>query len=330
MSPSTEIKVGVFVLASAALLFGGVIALGSGKFFHETQILETSTRESVDGLQVGSPVKYRGVPIGEVSTISFSDRLYPSENDGEDGEREFDYASPVIIRMKVRLDVFGPEQSELFTKDIARGVENGLRARMRSTGLTGGLFIELDMVNPSEHPSDSPSFHADYPFVPSAPSRFDEMFATLERISGSLGRVDFERIGKGLEGAVSSIDRVVTQRLDTLLGNADAFVLELGKTNAALQRVLNDPRLEGTIDGASAIVTDLRTSLPYAVRQYGDFGAELNSIVSTEEYEIRRLLSALRETAENLEALTERAGQDPPKLLFSRPPAKLAPGAPER
>lgn len=328
MSPSTEIKVGVFVLASAALLFGGVIALGSGRFFHETQILETSTRESVDGLQVGSPVKYRGVPIGEVSAISFSDRLYPTGDNG--GEREFDYASPVIIRMKVRLDVFGPGQSELFTKDIARGVEAGLRARMRSAGLTGGLFLELDMVNPSEYPSDSPSFHPDYPFVPSAPSRFDEVLATIERISGSLGRVDFEGLGKGLEGTIRSIDRVVSQRLDTLLANTDSFVLEMGKTNAALQRLLGDPRLNSTLDGASSIVTDLRTSLPYAVRQYGDFGAELNAIVSSEEYELRRLLSALRETAENLEALTERAGQDPPKLLFSRPPEKLAPGAPER
>ena len=75
---------------------------------------------------------------------------------------------------------------------------------------------------------------------------------------------------------------------------------------------------------------DLRATLPAAVRQYGEFGAELNALVSGEEYDLRRLLSALRETAENLENLTERARQDPPHLFFSSPPRKLAPGEIER
>lgn len=327
MSPSTEIKVGAFVIASVALVFGGVIALGSGKFFHETQVLETSTRESVDGLQIGSPVKYRGVPIGEVSAISFADRLYP-HNDG--GEREFDYASPVIIRMKVRLDVFGPGQSELFTKDIERGVDNGLRARMRSAGLTGGLFLELDMADPREFPAIALDYQPDYPFVPSAPSRLDQVLGTLERISSSLSRVDFEGIGGGLKDVIASIDRVLNQRLDGMLANADGFIAELGKTNRTLQALLADPKIASTIDNASAITADLRSTLPYAVRQYSEFGAELNSIVSDKEYELRRLLTALRQTAENLEALTERAGQDPPKLFFAKPPQKLAPGEVER
>ncbi|MFM1804217.1 MAG: hypothetical protein RL136_1096 [Planctomycetota bacterium] len=324
MSPANEIKVGVFVIASAALVFGGVIALGSGRFFRDTEILETSTRESVDGLQIGSPVKYRGVPIGEVDAISFADRLYPARDD--DGSSEFDYGSPVVIRMKVRLDVFGPQQSSLFTKDIERGVEKGLRARMRSAGLTGGLFVELDMVDPREYPVIPPGFPPDYPYVPSAPSRFDEVLATLERISNSLARVDFEGIGGGMKEAVDGLNRMLGERADRLLANADVFVSELGESNRMLQKLLGDPRLESAIDSVSALATDLRTTLPATVREYGEFGAELNSLVSDEEYEIRRLLSALRETAENLELLTERAREDPPRMLFSNPPRKLAPG----
>ena len=105
MSGTRELTVGVFVLASTALALGGVIAIGSGTLFKHTETIETSTTDSVNGLQIGSPVKYRGVPIGEVSSISFADRLYPA------GADDFDFASPVVIRMKVRLDVFGPEQS---------------------------------------------------------------------------------------------------------------------------------------------------------------------------------------------------------------------------
>ncbi len=328
MTPSTELKVGAFVIASVSLLFGGVIALGSGRFFQDTQVLETSTRESVDGLQLGSPVKYRGVPIGEVSAISFADRLYPGAENGE--SPEFDYGSPVIIRMKVRLDVFGPTQSELFTKDIERGVEKGLRARMRSAGLTGGLFVELDMADPREFPAPALGYMPDYPFVPSAPSRFDQVIATLERISNSLGRVDFEGIGADMKDALASFDRLLNVRIDGMLANADAFIVELGKSNQMLQGVLSNPNLASTLDHTSALAADLRATLPAAVRQYGEFGAELNALVSGEEYELRRLLSALRESAENLEALTDRARQDPPHLFFSSPPRKLAPGEIER
>ncbi|MEY4118634.1 MAG: hypothetical protein RLZZ116_1962 [Planctomycetota bacterium] len=323
MSPSTEAKVGAFVVASFALFFGGVIALGSGKFFHDTQILETSTRESVDGLQVGSPVKYRGVPIGEVSAISFADRLYPGD---DDGSGEFDYGSPVVIRMKVRLDVFGPEQSGLFTKDIERGVEKGLRARMRSTGLTGGLFIELDMIEGRKVAALIPPYQPDYPYVPSAPSRFDEVLATLERITTSLGKVDFEGIGKSAEQTLGSLKSVVETRLDTLLADADKFVAELGKSNEMLQRLLSNPKIDAILDDGSSLAADLRSTLPFAVRQYGELGAQLNTAMAGSEYDVQRLVRALRETAENLEALSERAGQDPPKLFFSQPPAKLSPG----
>ncbi len=53
MSASTELKVGSFVILSSALVLGGVIVLGSGSLWKETELIETSTMESVDGLQVG-------------------------------------------------------------------------------------------------------------------------------------------------------------------------------------------------------------------------------------------------------------------------------------
>jgi len=323
MSASKEIKVGVFVLVSSALLFGGVITLGSGRFFRDTQVIETAMDKSVEGLQVGSPVKFRGVPIGEVSTISFADRLYPKP---DDGSREFDYKSPVVIRMKVRVDVFGPEQSELFTKDIARGVDEGLRARLRSAGLTGGVFVELELVEKAEREAQALTLKTDYPFVPSAPSRFDEVLERLNRVSGQLASIDFEKIGGGFKDAAQQLNALLGERAPALLADAGTFIAEMRASNEALRKLLVDPRLEKALDNAASISTDLRVSLPRAVREYSELGAGLNAAISNEEYDIRRLLWALRETAENLEAISERARQDPPHLLFSKPPRKLAPG----
>ncbi len=56
------------VLGSLLLLVGLILAL-TGDRWHEGQAYETYFRESVQGLDVGAPVKYRGVTLGRVSHI---------------------------------------------------------------------------------------------------------------------------------------------------------------------------------------------------------------------------------------------------------------------
>lgn len=325
MSPSNEIRVGAFVIASAALLLGGVIVLGSGRFFHDTEIIETSFKESVDGLQIGGPVKYRGVPIGEISLITFADRLYPN---AEQGKPEFDYGSPVVVRMKVRIDVFGPERSELFTKDIERGVDGGLRARMRSAGLTGGTFIELDMIEPgtAQGANVMPLVHPDYPYIPSAPSLLGELLSTFERVASKIDGFDFDGIEKRVIDTLDTAGKLLGTEGKSILVKADGLMDDLKKTNALLQRALDDPKLASMVHDGSELARDLREALPEAISRYSELAEQLSTTLSGSDHDIQRLIRALRETAENLEALSERAQQDPPQLLFSKPPQKLAPG----
>ena len=233
MSAMSEFKVGAFVITSVALILGGVVILGSGAIFKETETIETSTMESVNGLQIGSPVKFRGVPIGEVTVISFADRFYP---ENPLGETQFDYGSPVVIRMKVRIDVFGPEQSELFTKDLERGVIQGLRAAL----------------------------------------------------------LDLPLMMKSARDAADRLDKLVaSDQVTRILANVDSAAGDLTPT----------------------------------LDQYRLLGAELTSFLESESYELRQLITALRQTSQNLEQLSERAKQDPSQLLFGQPPPKLAPGA---
>lgn len=163
MIASIEFKVGLFVIISLSLSIGSVIALGSGKFFVDTQIIETSTKDSVNGLQIGSPVKYRGVPIGEVKSIAFVDSYYP---EADSKIEEFDFESSVVIRMAVRLDVFGNEQAGLFSNNIENGVKLGLRTRLTSLGLTGGLYVDLDLSDSKNVTAQKLNYEPKYPFMP--------------------------------------------------------------------------------------------------------------------------------------------------------------------
>ena len=77
------------VLGSLLLLVGLVLAL-TGDRWHEGQAYETYFSESVQGLDVGAPVKYRGVTLGRVSHIGLVSAEY-----GATAEEQVDRKSVV-------------------------------------------------------------------------------------------------------------------------------------------------------------------------------------------------------------------------------------------
>ncbi len=286
MSASKEFKAGLFVIAATTLVVGGVIALGSGKLFKATEMIETSTTESVTGLQVGSPVRYRGVPIGQVSEIAFADRCYPDEDQSPD----FDYASPVVIRMKVRIDVFGPERSELFTKDLARGVAKGLRARMKQEGLTGGIYVELDLLDPRQFPEPEIACVPLFPYVPSAPSVLSQLLANVEQITQHLAELDFGGIGRSIDKTVRDIDSTILGRVDPGIDEVRAFVAEVRETNRRLQSVVDDPSIARSLANIERLTGDLA----------GTVGDTQGSIRESIE-ELPRILASLKQVAARVE-----------------------------
>ena len=56
-------RVGLFVFVGLAAIAGTALVLGGRSFFAEKVTFETYFEESVQGLEVGSPVKLRGVGI---------------------------------------------------------------------------------------------------------------------------------------------------------------------------------------------------------------------------------------------------------------------------
>jgi ABC-type transporter Mla subunit MlaD len=289
MSASKELRVGIFVIASTTLIFGGVIALGSGSLFKDSEIVETSTTESVNGLQIGSPVKYRGVPIGEVTAISFADRWYPE--DGGHGEY-FDFASPVVIRMKVRLDVFGPDSTHLFGANVEEGVKQGLRARMTTAGLTGGLFVDLDLNDSHAFPATKPPYTPEYAYIPSAPSRFDQLVDRINTIANNLSQVDFSSLGSSLQQTVGNIDDVVKRRVDPMMVSAEKFIEELRTSNQRLQAILSDKAIEATMANVEKVTDELRIAFD------GNGGGLKEALV-----EIPAMMKSAREAADRLDAM---------------------------
>jgi ABC-type transporter Mla subunit MlaD len=81
---NTEIsyfKIGTFVLVGLGLIVFALLVFSSGKLFQRIVYVETYFEESIQGISEGAPVKYRGLQIGYVKEIAFTNEIYPSHED---------------------------------------------------------------------------------------------------------------------------------------------------------------------------------------------------------------------------------------------------------
>ena len=69
-------KLGLFVIGAIAAGIIVLLIIGSGRWFQKRITIETYFNESVQGLDIGSKLKYRGVAIGEVTRIGFTYNKY--------------------------------------------------------------------------------------------------------------------------------------------------------------------------------------------------------------------------------------------------------------
>ena len=136
--PNTRL-IGAFVSAAVVLIIALVMFFGSSSVFRKTTRFILFFDQSINGLSVGSPVKFRGVPIGSVERIMIR----------FDGQSEDATAIPVIIRIdRSRLEKdLGVTPDVLEMEALQRSIDRGLAAQLNlESFITGQLFVELGFV----------------------------------------------------------------------------------------------------------------------------------------------------------------------------------------
>ena len=190
------LRVGLFVLAGTAILIGLVLFLGGGRSSGGAKY-ESYFRESVQGLDVGAPVKYRGVTIGQVTDIG----LVGAEYGGDNLDQEIQHADYrlVFVRFAVDLKKVGR------VPDTAAAVKLGLRARLASQGLTGLAYIELDFVNPQQYPPNRIPWTPRAEYIPSMPSTLSQVQDAAQQIAAKLNRIDIEALAGSIQGLIGDL-----------------------------------------------------------------------------------------------------------------------------
>jgi phospholipid/cholesterol/gamma-HCH transport system substrate-binding protein len=315
---TSKFMIGLFVTIGILIGMVAVVWLGASKYFEKGKTYVTYFDESVQGLQVDSAVKYRGVEAGRVERI----RVAPDNR---------------LIEVVMKINLRGKLEREYV-------------AQLKAAGITGIVFVELDRKE-TDKPDPSPkiTFASQYPVIPSKPSDVKQLLTGIDNVIQSLNKIDTQGISdqikstlKVLESVVASLNNVVGS-VDKALGTGklEEAIVEVKNTLLKVQNFVSDAQKDlqamnlgksGTnIESATARLDKIMNSgeIEAVLAEVKDAAKNMNQLVEGLDKRSLAITNNIKATSENLkraseslEMLTERVYASPSDLLFGEPPPR--------
>jgi paraquat-inducible protein B len=240
-------KIGIFVLTGTAIVIVAVIVLGAGALFQKTVPMETYIDESVQGLDVGSPVKYLGVQIGNVAAISFVNRRY-------DTEKPY-----VLIDVDLYSDFVNAKSDWEIRETLQEKVEQGLRVRLASQGLTGVAYLEVDYRDPERNPVLPIDWEPRHIYIPSAPSTITRVTESVDQVFQRLENTNIEEVINNLNEFLVTLTRTVENvEVKSMSEETVGALTALRESTERLRDLLMRPDLDSVPADVSATVAGAR------------------------------------------------------------------------
>ncbi|HEX4125350.1 MAG TPA: MlaD family protein [Tepidisphaeraceae bacterium] len=327
MNTARYFKLGLFVIAGVGMILGTILALGAGRLLQKSILAETVMDESVDGLDIGAPVKYRGVTIGSVTSIAFT-----ADRNGAAAPVTDRIARYVLIDMALNEKTFrGMSHSEV-DDTLKMMTKIGLRARLDMQGIGGGVYVGLDFVEPPPTAPPQPPANSRILFIPSAPSTMAQVMSTADRLASDIRQADLPQVIQHFDGLIANASRTaqhVNQIVQTneaginsAVGDLPAITKDMKATSARLDQLLHDSRVNATIGNVTNDTADAGAT----IQDVHGTVRNLQSIILSQQEDIQQIIADLRRTADNLAAVSTDIRDDPARLIFSQPPPRKTPG----
>jgi paraquat-inducible protein B len=296
MSSANYWKLGAFVLGGLALAFAALVWLGAGDWNRATRTIVTYFDESVQGLEVGAPLKFRGVSVGSVAAITIAPDL-----------RHVKVTSQVYedVLQKLGLAGRGPVLREM--------EESGtpLRMQVASSGITGVKFLLVDYFDPARFPVQELPFDPGPDYVPSTPS-------TLKSIEEAV-------VDVGMKLPMLTLQATETlSRLTQVVENFEATIRPLVAEGGAVAQVLaqyerTGQQFERTARSLDDAVQQAKfAETTRAMRDAASAFAALTADGSALADDARSSLTELEDTLESVRTLADYLERDPASIVRGR------------
>jgi ABC-type transporter Mla subunit MlaD len=305
-APASHFKLGLFAIA--ALGGVGIAAIGLGVHARGAPTVEYHAMfdESVQGLEVGAAVKYRGVPIGEVARVDVAD----------DGTR---------VDARLAIDAAAASRLHLDTPPP------GLRAELSSQGLTGVKFVDLDLLDAGEVAAE-PAAELPPTVLPTRRSLATRLETEGDRLARELPQVlaAARATLRDVDGRVADVRGAhLVARVGALVDRADGAIDDVrGLVPRAAGAIASARRFGDDADRAVGEVRDAVAGFGSdggavaSVRRAGDAVADLGHRTAAATDELHRTLHDLDDAARAVRNFIDELDRDPDMLVKGHAPAR--------
>lgn len=310
--------IGMFVVGAIALLAAAIMIFGGGKFFRKTFKVVMFFEGSIRGLNIGSPVMFRGVKIGSVTDLNLILNT-----------QDLSLRIPVLVEVDPQRWILQDGQSR-DPRRLKQMIDRGLKAQLQSQSfVTGQLLVALDFF--PNKPIRYVGIIKDYPEIPTVPSSFEELSKTLEELplKGIVTKLELAVDGiqklvnaPETSGSIEALNRTlkdtqqVMQRIDkqidplvTSLANASEAAREsLTQLKSSASTVEGDAR--GVMETTEETLKTAQETLKQAEKTLGTYSEN-----SYSTYELNKALKEMYSAARSLRLLSDQLERHPEALL---------------
>ncbi|MBW6485293.1 MAG: MCE family protein [Syntrophobacterales bacterium] len=300
-SKNKKFITGLFVLSGLLIGAIAIIWLGASDMFLKGALYNVYFDESVQGLQVDSTVKYRGVEIGKVKSI----KVAPDN---------------MLIEVVMKIDLSSDLQKNTY-------------AQLRTAGITGIVFIELDRISPEIVVNfRNVPFVSDHPVIPSRRSETSRFLSDANTILQNIKAIDFKGVSEQIKDSARSLEVFMTdKRLTRIIANLESASLILDRSAARIKEKIDAFETESVRRDIAATLAETRVLIKSArqeieamqlPRQAAIAGEAIEAIDKSSRAIALKLQDSsenLRTASESLKGLAESLKNNPSELIFGRP-----------
>ena len=322
-------RLGIFVIAGAVLILGGVLALGAASLFQRSVNAETIVTESVNGLDVGSAVKYQGVTIGKVSSINFAGSTASSLAHRAMSDPT---AGGIVIDMSLTASSF-PGMSNSQIEDFMRHqAGNGLRARLTTAGLSGQVYLELNFLDPKAYPPPDVGITPSGLYIPSSPSAMGQALDAVEQIATDLKKANlpqviahYDQLATRATLAVDGVNDLIQPNraaINSSIKDLPEITRRLNSASVRVDAFLADPRIGKFLASLPAIGKNADD----AISEVRLLSQQLQSFLTSNSDDATSTMANLRRVSADAAEIADDARQNPARVLVGQPPRHVRPG----
>lgn len=326
MRKSSYVKIGAFVCAAVLLAVVAVVLMGSGPMHKRELLFETFVEETVQGVSEGSALKYRGIPVGSVKSISFATYDYTDEDVRPDASAEDVDRASRYARIVLAVNTTDMPDPEAFQRFVEEETAKGLRAHMKSQGITGLVYVDLDYEDPGS-PTLPVPWNPKHPYIPMAPSLSKTLTDAVQGVAQEIRgfadvRANVTNLAVRIAALVDNANAVLggvpalVAAASNAVASADAFLCAAKDDAAPLPGLLSET--SNLVVSASAFLDSVKGDVAGVAASSTNFLAGADATVAGLRTPLESTLDDLSRASRNLADILD-AIRDDPGRLFQKP-----------